>query len=383
MSVLCASAEKCYKKNLQSTPMSRFDQDKMTNDAKEYILKNCNAPPDQYSVFFTSSEIESNTIILCCAVNAYKKIRKKKPHIVISSAEHNSIITYTKSLFDSDQIDLTIVKSNSYGCVLSDDIIGAVKPTTCMVSTTYINHELGSVNNIAKISSALHEKRIPLHSDCTYLFGKHALDLSITHMDAATVSFDKINGPVGVSALIINNDFLDGYKLADHSATLAGNRSPNLPAIAAAMQSLRITIANRKTKNKKLLKLRNDIITKLSSKYQTLTFANFMKSDEPPLEKISKSNRMVILGPPPDNTAYYTPGILSILMISNKKKTNKDIKQELEKRGIVIGIPDLTYMYKEMGIPDEAQDYIIRISLSDQVTQDNVDEFVKTLKNII
>lgn len=383
ISMICPSAEKCYKKNIQ-IPVSKIAQDKIVDDAKAYILKTCNALPDKYDIFFTSGELESNNIILCCAVHAYQKIRQIKPHVVISSAEHDSIITYAQSLLDSNQIELTIVKTNSYGCVLSDSIISAVRPNTCLVSVTYINHELGSVNNISTISEALHAKKIPLHSNCTYLFGKHVLDLDKTHMDASTISFDKINGPIGVGALIINKDFSNGYKLYDHSSTLKNKRTPNIPAIMASVEAIKMITLNRKNKNKKILKYRNDIISKLGQKYQTLTFANFMKSDEPPLEKTTASKtRIVILGPPLDNVAYYTPSILSILIINAKNKNNVTIKKELEKKGIVIGTPDLEYMYKELGIPDEAQQYIIRISIPDSITQDDITKFINVLKSIV
>ena len=212
-SLLCPNAEQIYKKNLQTRAMTQTDKIKLIDESKNYILKMCDAPLDKYSLFFTSGEIESNNIILCCAVNAYKKIRKIKPHVVVSTVEHNSVITYAKSLLDSGQIELSIIKPNSYGCILSDTVANALKDNTCFVSITYINRELGSVNNIEKITAILHEKKIPLHCDCTYLFGKHKLDLKKTNIDTATIAFDKINGPVGVGALIISNDLYNGYKL--------------------------------------------------------------------------------------------------------------------------------------------------------------------------
>jgi cysteine sulfinate desulfinase/cysteine desulfurase-like protein len=366
--------------------MTQTDKIKLIDESKNYILKMCDAPLDKYSLFFTSGEIESNNIILCCAVNAYKKIRKIKPHVVVSTVEHNSVITYAKSLLDSGQIELSIIKPNSYGCILSDTVANALKDNTCFVSITYINRELGSVNNIEKITAILHEKKIPLHCDCTYLFGKHKLDLKKTNIDTATIAFDKINGPVGVGALIISNDLYNGYKLYEHSTTLKGNRTPNIPAIASAVEAFRISLINRKNKNKKLLKFRNEIINKLSEKCQTMTFANFMKSDAPPLEESKKSkNKLVILGPPTSNESYYTPSILSLVLISDKKKSGLDIKTDLEKKGIIIGVPDLdnNFMYKEIGMPEEALKHIIRISLSDDIKQNDVNKFVAAIKCVI
>ena len=385
-SLLGSKAEQVYKKNIQNRITTQSDKDKVINESKEYLLKMCEAPESKYSVFYTSGEIESNNIIMCCAVNAYKKIKKIKPHVIISTVEHNSIIMHAKSLLDSDQIELSIIKPNSYGCILSDTVSKSIKPNTCFVSITYINRELGSVNNIEKISAILHEKKIPLHCDCTYLFGKHKLDLTKTNIDTATISFDKINGPLGIGALIINNDLYNGYKLYEHSTTLEGDRPQNIPCILAAIESFKISSSNRKKKNEKILKFRNDIINKLSEICQTMTFANFMKSDEPPLDDVIKSkNKLVILGPPTNNESYYTPSILSIVLISEKNKTGEEIKIELEKKCIIIGVPNIVknVMYTDIGMPPESLKYIIRISLSDDITQANIDKFIDTLKSII
>jgi cysteine desulfurase len=385
-SMLCSKVGHIYRKNIQNNIPCQTDKDTIINESKEFLLKMCEAPVDKYSVFYTSGEIESNYIILCSAVNAYKKIRKIKPHVVISTVEHSSIITHAKSLLDSGQIELSIINPNSYGCILSDTILKSLKSNTCFVSITYINRELGSVNNIEKISTILHENKIPLHCDCTYLFGKHKLDFTKTKIDTATISFDKINGPVGIGALIINNDLYNGYKLYEHSTTLSSDRPQNIPCIISAIESFKISMKDRKKKNIKILKFRNDIINRLSDKCQPMTFANFMKSDDPPLEDGPKTKKkLVILGPPVNNESYYTPSILSIILISEKNKTGDDIKKELEKKHIIIGVPDIenNVMYNDIGVPKDALKYIIRISLSDEITQVNIDKFITCLISII
>jgi cysteine desulfurase len=384
-SSLCSSAEKMYKKSINGKSMKPSDKDKIVSTAKEYLLKICNAET-LYSIFFTSGEIESNTIFLCATVHAYKKIRQIKPHVVISAVEHESIIKYANSLKDSGQIDLTYLKPNIYGCILSEHINIAIKPTTCCVLITYINQELGSVNNIEKISKLLHEKKIPLHSDCSYLFGKHKLDLKKTNIDAVTISFDKINGPVGIGALIIKNDLLNGYKLHEHSSTLENKGVDNIPAIASSIESIKFSLANRKNKNQKLLKFRKEIINKLSSKCQLMLYSDFINSDAPPLEESAKSkNKLIVLGPPTSNECYFTPSILSIALINSKDKTGIDIQKELEKKNIIIGVPalDSIHIYNEIKMPKEIQNYIIRISLSDDISQNDINKFITTLQKML
>jgi cysteine sulfinate desulfinase/cysteine desulfurase-like protein len=384
-SSLCTNAEKIYKKSISNKSIKPYEKSKIVKDAKEYLLKICNSD-NQYSIFFTSGDIESNTIFLCSTVNAYKKIRKIKPHIVISAVENQAIIKYANSLKDSGQIDLTYIKPNIYGCILSEHVISSIKPNTCCVFITYINKELGSVNNIEKISNLLHEKKIPLHSDCTYLFGKHKLDLKKTNIDAATITFDKISGPVGLGAIIIKNDLLTGYKLHEHSATLENKRNENIPAISSAIESVKYSLTNRKIKNAKLLKFRKEIITKLSAKFQLIVYSDFINSDEPPLEESSKSkNQLIVLGPPTNNESYFTPSILSIALITNKNKSGLDIQTELEKKDIIIGVPEIDsiHIYNEIKMPKEIQNNIIRISLSDDLSQQDINKFITALQKIL
>lgn len=384
-SSLCPTAEKMYRKSITSKQIKPSEKDKIVNESKDYLLKICNSD-NNYSIFFTSGSIESNTIFLCSAVNAYKKIRKVKPHIVMSAVENESILKYANSLKDSGQIDLTYLRPNIYGCILSEHIVSSLKPNTCCVFITYINQELGSVNNIEKISKILHEKKIPLHSDCTNLFGKHRLDLKKTNIDAVTISFDKISGPIGLGAIIIKNDLMEGYKLYEHSSTLENKRKENIPAIASAIESVKYSMVNRKGKNQKLLKFRKEIITKLSTKCQLMSYSDFINSDAPPLEESTKSkNKLIILGPPMNNESYYTPSILSIALITSKNKTGVELQKELEKKDIIIGVPDIDalHIYDEIKMPQEIQNSIIRISLSDDVSQQDITKFITTLQKML
>ena len=100
--------------NVNSFSITHPSNEYKLSESTDYILSICETNSDKYKVYFTSGEVESNMIILYSSINAYKKIRKIKPHLIISSTEHPSIIVTANSLLDSDQIELTIIKPNSY-----------------------------------------------------------------------------------------------------------------------------------------------------------------------------------------------------------------------------------------------------------------------------
>jgi cysteine sulfinate desulfinase/cysteine desulfurase-like protein len=379
-SVVCNTSEKMYKKYLGYLIKSH-EANKILTESKDYLLKVCNGN-GLYSLFFTSGALESNILFLYSTVNAYKKLRKITPHVVMSSVENESIIKYANSLKDSGQIDLTFIRPNIYGCILSDHITQALKPNTCCVLITYINQELGSVNNIQKISSILHEKRVPLHSDCSNLFGKHKLDLLKTNMDAATISFNKINGPIGIGAIIIKNSLIDGYKLYEHSTILENKGDINIPAILSSIESVKYTLINRNVKNATLLKFRNEIIDKLGKTSEMLLYSDYINSDEAPL---GNKNKIIILGPPVSNESYYTPNILSLLIKSKSNISAVDIKIALEKKNIIIGVPtvDSIMIYDDIKMKKNDQKFVIRISFSDHIIHTNINTFIIELQKII
>ena len=114
-----------------------------------------------------------------------------------------------------------------------------------------------------------------------------------------------------------------------------------------------------------------------------MSYSDYINSDAPPLETEKSKNKLIILGPPVSNDSYYTPSILSLAIINGKGKTGEDIKKELEKKNIIIGVPDVenNYIYNEIKMPKEVQNSIIRISLSDDISQSDINKFTETFLN--
>lgn len=365
-----------------------LERQKKITYGKEIMLNILNTNKDNYSIFFTCGIDESNNLILTSCVNSFKKIKKVIPHVVISSVESYSLLKYANSLKESGNIELTILKGNAYGCIMSTDIITHLKENTCLVMISYINPKTGSVNNVNKISQILHERNIPLHSDCLYLFGNHTLDLSSNNIDSVSLSFDRINAPSGIGILAVRNPLLDGYRLKDHSSLFESNTcNGNVELLQFSIKLLVDKLKDRKLKNKKLLSYRNQIIECLGKKCQILTFANFMKTDEAPLtEDTNHMNKLIILGPPIDNVAYYTPSILSFIIMTKKNIDNITIKKKLENHNIFIcNTINNSYddsFYNDIGIPSDAKKYIIRLSINDNITSDNIKFFIKIFMNV-
>ena len=181
----------------------------MINDAKKYVQTHCSAP--KYSVIFTSGSSESNCLIIISCAESYAKLKKKKPHIITSTIEHKSIIKCCKKLISCGYADITFIDPLSTGVISTELVKKAIRPNTCLITIMSANNEIGSINPISEIGKMAHRKNIPFHTDTVQTFGKYKMNLPNNCIDAISVSFHKLYGPMGIGMLIINNELIAGY----------------------------------------------------------------------------------------------------------------------------------------------------------------------------
>ena len=65
----------------------------------------------------------------------------------------------------------------SSGVVQPEDVRGALRPETVLVSVMHANNELGTLQPIAEIARLTRERRIPLHVDGVQALGKIPVDV--------------------------------------------------------------------------------------------------------------------------------------------------------------------------------------------------------------
>lgn len=350
----------------------------------EYIKKHCSAP--NYTVIFTSGASESNAMIIRSTVEAYIRSKKMKPHLITSLTEHKSIIETCNILRQLDMLDVTFIAPGINGCVPPILITRAIKPNTCLITIMGANNELGCINNLAEIGAIAHESRIPFHSDFVQIFGKFKYNLPATNIDAISVSFHKLYGPTGCGLLIVNNDFINGYKLESQIAgTQQGGLrggTQNVPAIAGSLAAMKYTFTNRKEKNKKMYDMREHIMATLAKNFAIGDYRKYV-GREGDIEGVEPFE-IVFLGNM--NTSNTLPNTLLISAAKNKGAPfcNVKLKKELDRSGIVVSIGSAcntssskaSHVLEAIRAAPVIKRGVIRVSLCDNTIKKDVNEFL-------
>ena len=361
----------------------------MIEKTKNYILKH-NGISNNYTVIITSGASESNSLIIKSISESYKRHKNKLPHIIVSAIEHKSILQCCNILSSDGLIALTIVEPNAYGYISYKDIENSITENTALISIMYANNEIGSINDVKKIGELAHRHAIPFHTDAVQAYGKYKINIQDSNIDILTMSFHKIYGPMGLGLLIINNQLISGYQLkgqisGTQQMELRGG-TENVPAIAGIIPAIKDTFTNRLSKNTKMLKQKKKIIAGIEKTIHRGDYKNYFGNSFP------LDNEFIVMGNP-DIDNNMLPNTLLLSFVKNRKKPfcNVNLKKALNNKNIIISIgsacstkdPDASHVLVAIKAPLIIKQGIIRISLSDNTTDKDIDFFIKELSKSV
>lgn len=138
--------------------------------------------------------------------------RDRRGKIVVSAIEHLSVIHPAEEAERLFGFRVVRVPVDGEGSVDKDVLAELVDGDTSLVSIQMVNHEIGTIQDIAGISRVVKEinPRAVFHTDAADAFGRIPIDLGrLEHVDMMTISGHKVHGPRGVGVLFVR----DGVRL--------------------------------------------------------------------------------------------------------------------------------------------------------------------------
>lgn len=316
------------------------------------IASYLNIEPEE--IIYTSGASESNNLAIKGIAERYKNFGK---HILISSLEHNSIVSSATRLQEQG-FEVELLPVTKEGLIDLAILKNKIREDTILVSICTVDSEIGLKQPIEKIGEIL--KQYPnchFHTDATQAIGKIPVDLQ--NVDLLTFTPHKFYGLPGIGVLIKKKNIslhpqIDGGK----STTIYRSGTPETANIAALEKALSLSI--------NAMQERSQIVEKL---YQQLK------------QKLATYPKVTM-----NNTTNSIPYTLNF-SIEGIKST--DIQKKLEENDIYVSTktsccPIMTpskLVYALTKDKNKASSSI-RVSLSHLTTQQEIEIFISTFDKI-
>lgn len=149
-------------------------------------------------IFFTSGATESNNI----AILGYVRSLPKNSEIITISTEHASVIEPFKEL-QKEGYKCIFAPVNKYGELEMQTLKALISKQTKFISISIVNNEIGTIQNIKKISELCKKHNIILHTDATQAFCKMNLNVKDLNVDMLTAASHKSHSIPGTGLLYI------------------------------------------------------------------------------------------------------------------------------------------------------------------------------------
>lgn len=326
-------------------------------DARARMAKCLNC--DAKEIYFTSGGSEAdNQAIRSAALNG---ARKGKKHIVTTAFEHHAVLHTLKKL-EKDGFEVTYLGVHPDGLIGAEEVAKAIRPDTALVTVMYANNEVGSVLPIREIGAVCRAKGVCFHTDAVQAVGHIPVDVKADNIDMLSLSAHKFHGAKGVGALYVKKGiplmtFIDGG--AQERGRRAGTE--NLAGIVSMVVALEDACANMNSNALKVQKLRDRLIDGLL---------------KIPHSKLNGDRQRRL----PSNVNMCFEGIEgeSLLLLLDAKGICASSGS-----ACTSGSLDPSHVLLALGLPHEVAHGSLRLSLSENNTDEDVDIILKEVPEIV
>ena len=175
-----------------------YEAKELVDDARSRIASVFNCRPDE--LYFTSCGTESDNWAIKGA--AYMMRKKGRDHIVTTKIEHHAVL-HTCAALEKEGFTVTYVDVDSDGILRLDLLEAAITDKTAVVAVMYANNEIGTVQPIKEAARLAHAKGALMFTDAVQAVGSIDIDLSDLGVDMLALSGHKLHAPKGIGMLYI------------------------------------------------------------------------------------------------------------------------------------------------------------------------------------
>lgn len=216
---------------------------------------------DAKEIYFMGGGSEADNLALTSA--ALMGARRNKRHIITTTIEHHAIL-HTLRALENQGYSVTFLAPDETGLVTAAQVAAAITDQTCLVTIMTANNEIGTMEPIAEIGAICKENGVLFHTDAVQAVGHIPMNVVALQVDMLSLAAHKFGGPKGVGVLYARKGVLL-TPLIHGGAQERGRRggTENIPGIVSAAAALNEAVANMEAHTAHLLPLRDRLIAGL------------------------------------------------------------------------------------------------------------------------
>mgnify|MGYP000117046118 CR=1 FL=1 len=347
-----------YFANSDSAYAPGYEVSRLIEQSRAHIAKLLHVSPDE--LIFTSCASESNNTAI--KGTAFQYMNRGK-HIITTAFEHSSVANTFKQLEEVFGFDVDYVSIDSNGHLDLKELESLIREDTILVSTMYVNNEVGTIQKIAQIGKIAEKNDILFHTDAVQAYGQLLIDVKKENIDLLSASAHKFNGPKGVGFLYIRKkiplpEYIHGGKQErNHRAG-----TENVPGIAGMGKAAEIAFTTREYREKEIQQLRDYLIRRLQ---RGIPYCRLNGS---------LTNRL----PGNCNISFQFIEGNELLLLLDEKNICASAASACS-----TGDTSPSHVLTAMGIPEKLARGTLRLTIGYQNTQEEIDYTVQCIKEAV
>ncbi|GAA1888952.1 cysteine desulfurase family protein [Lapillicoccus jejuensis] len=180
---------------------------RLVEESREQVAEAVGARPSE--VVFTSGGTEADNLALLGTLAARRREDPRRRRLVAGATEHHAVLDTLEALERDDDAEVTLVAPGPDGVVTPQAVEAAIASdpgSVAVVSLMWANNEIGVVQDVAAVATALRPYGVPLHTDAVQAVGHVPVDFAGSGADLLALTGHKLGALVGTGALLVRRD---------------------------------------------------------------------------------------------------------------------------------------------------------------------------------